>query len=285
MTITHTTRAQKGFTLVESMIALFMFLLVCGAVFKMLSNTQRRYQTESQVTGSFQDAQLALDQIVRDANDAGYPPSSNFSNITGPGIGCAKNVPCQWYSDSAIAWFPGYINLNPCTIGGTCTSPSQWDAMFEVNVPGVGVQWIHYALNAATNTLMRGVSSKKTNQSAFNVTAGFMYPYITNVMNNAPAAQIAQFQASYPNMFPGGNPQPVFQFYCLNPAAPPQTILCQNAVGNINLPNGTTIPASSPQNVVDVEITLIIQTPQVDQQSGAIRLVELNGRGHVVNPD
>jgi hypothetical protein len=101
-----------------------------------------------------------------------------------------------------------------------------------------------------------------------------MFPYATNVMNNAPAAQIAAFRAAYPAMFPGGNPQPVFQYYCPNPAAPPALALCQNAGAN-----------NFPANVEDVEVTLIVRATRNDAQTRAPRLVELNGRGHRLNPN
>jgi hypothetical protein len=132
-------------------------------------------------------------------------------------------------------------------------------------VDGSGVQWIRYQLLGTT--LMRGVAPKAAGDPAV---AG-MLPYVLNVMNNAPPAQIAQFQAAYPAMFPGGTPQPLFQFTCDAPNGP---VLCQNAAGN-----------NSPANVRDVDITLIVMTPQRDAQTNQIHLVELNGRGHRVNPN
>jgi len=256
-------RNQTGFTLLEVLAAMTVFLIACGAMFSLLNTSQRRYQTESQVLDSFQDARLGLDQIVSDSNDAGYPPSSNFSTlpvVTG-------------YVNSPIAWSPNYV-VAPCLIGtaggGTCATPGDFDVIFEEN-NGNGIQWIRYQLQGTT--LFRGVAQKVAGDPAVPTTA-FLAPYIVNVMNNAPAAQIATFRASYPAMFPGGNPVPIFQYYCPNPAGAPATILCQNAGGN-----------NSPQNVVDVEITLILQTTQNDAQTKAPRLVELNGRGHRINPN
>jgi hypothetical protein len=98
-----------------------------------------------------------------------------------------------------------------------------------------------------------------------------MLPYVTNVMNNPGAVRIAQFQAAYPGMFPGGVAQPIFQFTCDSPGG---TILCQNAGAS-----------NSPTNVRDVEITLIVMTPERDFTTQRLRLVELNGRGHRINPN
>ena len=284
MTTALTSHNQKGFTLIETLVALAMFLVICGAIFKLLNSSQQRYQTESQVLDSFQDARLGLDQIVRDASDSGYPPFSNYSS---PPSGCNLNTTCSTLVNSPIAWHPGYVALTPCLIGtaggGTCVSPGDFDVIFEGDFDNSGaVSWIRYQL--VGTTLYRGVVTKGNGNSAWNALTGQMVPYITNVMNNATPAQIATYKASYPNMFPGGNPQPIFQYYCPNPMAPPAIVLCQNAVGNLTI-NGVSVPADSPSNVVDVEVTLIIKTPQRDAQTGAPRLVELNGRGQRINPN
>src|SRR5437016_13698864 len=71
---------ERGFTLIEMVAALGIFLLVTGAAFTLLTSSQQRYRTESEVLTSFQEARLGLDQMVRDINDAGFPPPS-FANI------------------------------------------------------------------------------------------------------------------------------------------------------------------------------------------------------------
>jgi hypothetical protein len=93
---------------------------------------------------------------------------------------------------------------------------------------------------------------------------------VQNVMNQASPAQIAQFKAYYPSMFPGGNPVPVFQYTCYTP------------YGRQPCPNA--LSYDSPTNVTDVEITLIVMAPTPDAQTGQPRLIELHGRGHSLNP-
>ena len=271
-------RNQLGFTLIETMVALAVFMVICGAIFKLLNTSQQRYHTESQVLDSLQDARLGMDQIVRDASDAGYPPYINFGVLP---AGClAANIPCSGYVNSPVAWSPGYAVLNPCQIGtaggGTCVTPGDFDVIFEEEPDNSGnvIQWIRYTLQGTT--LFRGAVTKQNGSAVANIgiaVANTMYPYVYNVVNNDTAANIATYRAAYPTMFPAGNPVPIFQFYCPNPAANPPTILCQNAGAN-NLPS----------KVVDVEITLIVNTPQRDSQNNALHLVELNGRGHVINP-
>src|SRR5882672_12316666 len=78
MNLAPRSKRQPGFTLIELLVALGIFLLVTGAAFTLLGSSQKQYQSESQVLTSFQEARLALDQIVRDVNDAGYPPPTYF---------------------------------------------------------------------------------------------------------------------------------------------------------------------------------------------------------------
>jgi type II secretory pathway pseudopilin PulG len=252
----------------ELMVSVAIFILICGAIFELMGTTQNRFRTESQVLSAFEEARLGLDQIVRDINDSGYPPQNHFS-------GAAGAPPVTAYAVSPIAWMPNYLPApgTPCQIGtaggGTCVSPGDFDLIVEGNVDGTGVQWIRYQLQGTT--LFRGATPKVAGTDPVAATAGVMLPYVLNVMNNAAPAQIAQFQAAYPAMFPGGNPQPLFQFSCDTATGP---VLCQNAGGN-----------NSPANVRDVDITLIVMTPQRDAQTNQIHLVELNGRGHRVNPN
>ena len=259
-------KKQSGFTMIELMIAMAIFMIICGAIFSLLGNSQKQFRTESQLLASFQEARLGLDQIVRDAGYAGYPPQNHFSILP------AANQ----YAIGPLAWQPGYVAAVPCLIGtaggGTCTTPSDWDVIFEGDVnDGAGVSWTRYQLQGTT--LFRGSVPKTALASAAVATnaAGVMLPYVTNVMNNAPPAQIATFQAAYPAMFPGGAPQPVFQFTCDTPTG---TVLCQNAGAN-----------NSPSNVRDVQIRLIVMSRQNDLQTNRVRLVELNGRGHRLNPN
>src|SRR6266850_5439749 len=98
---------EFGFTLIELLTALGIFLLVCGAAFTLLATSQQRSQTESQVLNSFQEARLALDQMVRDVNDAGYPPP-NFASTD-----------VTKFTSTPFAWSPGYTVPTTCTIGGS----------------------------------------------------------------------------------------------------------------------------------------------------------------------
>jgi len=259
---------QMGFTLIELLVALGIFLLVAGAAFTLLGSSQRRYQTESQVLTSFQEARLGLDQIVRDVNDAGYPPPSffqaGFPNLS---------------TKSPFAWSPGYAGP-PCQIGtgggGSCDAPGDFDLIVETDpnpqdpscAPGCQVQWIRYQLQGTT--LMRGAVFKGGNNPGSSTT-GSLAPFVQNVVNNSSPAQITQFQTFYPSMFPAGIPVPIFSYTCDSGGA---TLDCPTA-GSGN----------SPVNIRDVMVTLIVAAPLTDATTGQPRLVQLTGRGRRVNPN
>jgi len=260
------TRArQRGFSLLELLIAATVFLIVAGATFSLLGMAQGRYQTDSRVLASFQEARLGMDQIVRDVNDSGYPPKNYFSVLPGANL----------YASTPFAWSAGYPGA-PCLIGVTCTSPGDFDLIVETDIDpqaNNGVEWIRYQLPPGTTTLLRGVAQKAVGMDPMAATsAAGMLPYVTNVMNNAPAGQIAAIRAVYPSMFPAGQPVPLFTYTCETGGGTP--LSCPTAGG-----------FNTPANILDVEITLIVQASAVDAQTGHPRLVELHGRGRRVNPN
>jgi len=260
-------RQQAGFTLIELLAALGIFLVVCGAAFTLLASSQQRARTESQVLTSFQEARLALDQIVRDVNDSGYPPPSY-----------SDGVPAN-FAITPFAWYPNYTIPTPCTIGVTCNPPSDFDIIIETNPnrqdPGSKVQWIRYRLDPTTSTLMRGAADKTSGGEPTVETADKLAPLVQNVVNNSSPAQIAQYQAIYPGMFPGGNPVPIFSYTCDTPSASvTQTVSCPSALAD-----------NKPANIRDVTVTLIVASPLPDATTGQPRLVQLVGRGRRINPN
>jgi prepilin-type N-terminal cleavage/methylation domain-containing protein len=272
MKLAHSIRGQQGFSLIEMMIAAVIFVLLCGAAFALLSVAQQRYQTESQVLNSFQEARFGLDEMVRDVNGAGYPPENTFSFST------STPPPANLYASTPVAWDPGYVSNSPCVIesgaGTVCSTPGEFDVIIERDVDPWrhdGVEWTRYQL--AGNVLSRAQTYKVAGGDPDTTTSPAFVPYVQNVMNNATPAQIAEFRAVYPQMFPGGNPVAIFSYYCPNPMPPPATVACPSAGSN-----------NSPLNITDVEITLIVMAPTKDAQTGMPRLIELQGRGHSLNP-
>jgi len=253
--------AQAGFTLIELLVALGIFLIVCGAAFTLLGSSQQRYHTDSQLLTTFQEARLGLDQIIRDVDDSGFPPPT-FAGLN-PTL----------YTSTPFAWSPGYTVPTPCTIGISCVSPGDFDLIVETNPnpnpqdpSNLGVQWIRYTLQGST--LMRGMAQKAFGHDPVVDTSANLAPFVQNVVNNATAGQITQFQINYPNMFPTGA-VPIFSYTCDTGTFPQP---CPVA-GSFN----------SPQYIREVTVTIIVSGPVLDA-NGQPRLVQLVGRGRRVNP-
>jgi hypothetical protein len=131
------------------------------------------------------------------------------------------------------------------------------------------VSWVWYHLDPATSILSRAVVPKTSGDPLLTAqSSGQQVAFLANVVNNSP--NLATITAQYPSMFPGGNPQPIFQYTCDTPSG---AMACSLA-GAYN----------SPQNIRDIDITLIVMTPQRDLQTQSLKLVEMSGRGHRVNP-
>ena len=274
-------QTEQGFTLVELLMAMAIFLLICGAMFGLLQMSQQKYSSESQMSGTFQESRLAMDQIVRDVNESGYPPLSFFP--TPPDV--PSDPDPSLYARTHVAW-AGYDQNLTCQIGtsggGTCvvsgptgTSPGDYDLIVETaigdNSPtGNKVFWIRYQLIGTT--LYRGVVQKTAGTDPVTATSatGVMTPFLNNVVNNPGSAQLTAITGDFPSMFPAGAPVPVFQYMCDTPTGP---VACPNAGVD-----------SSPQYIRDVDVTLIVAAPQLDAQTHRWKLVELNGRGHRMNP-
>ncbi len=250
----HKNERMNGFSLLELLVAVVIFLLITGAAFTLLNVSQQRYQMESQVLDSLQEARLGMDQMVRDINDAGFPPPNHFT---------ASAPPANTYAQTPFAWMPSYP-ATPCTVGGVggCTTPTGIDIIVETKPdPTLPVQWIHYVL--VGKTLMRGVANKDSTTDPVAATADKLMPYVQNVVNGASAAEIAAFKAGYSGttMFPGDNPVAIFSYVFDSGAA------------------------ATPRNIRDVNITLIVQAAQLDPRTRQPRLVTLTGRGRRINPN
>jgi len=256
-------RNSRGFTLLEMLVSMGIFMLICASAFTLLGVSQQRYQAESQVLNSFEEARLGLDQMIRDVNDSGYPPPNQFENIL--------TVNPALYAITPVAWNPGYPG-SPCLIGVSCNTPGLDGMYIETNptpqIPGSTVQFIRYKLDGTT--LYRGMFPKASGEDPYvAIQDNQLVPFVQNVLNFASPAQIAQINAQYPNMFPGGTTVPLFKYVCDTPTGPQD---CTTA--------GT---YGTPTNIRSVTITLIVATPTPDPQTGQIRIVELTGRASRLN--
>ena len=240
---------QAGFSLLELMVATTLFVIITGVVFAVVIATQVRYKAEKEYMGTFQQANVAIDQLAHDIHGAGFPAKIVYNTSFQTAANAAKYA-------LPVAWAPNYPNT-PCVIGTTCTSPGAYDLILEED-QGAGVVWIRYMLT--NNILYRGVVAKTANTDPVSETGAVLKPYLENVMNNAGSSLISTITASYPGTFPGGTAVPVFSF-----------------------PTYQGI-AQAPPNIHNINIALIVQAPNKDLQTQGVRIATFTAQASTVNP-
>jgi prepilin-type N-terminal cleavage/methylation domain-containing protein len=157
------TNRQRGFSLIEVMLVLVIFLIVSGAVFELLNASQIRYRAERDFLESFQGARLGVEIMVRDIHNAGYPPPYTFAgNLGAPPTPAAYPAPlvgptcppAGTWTDPACApaalqtrFAMGILGLDAagnvsttCTVDttnptlSTCDIPNPWELVLELDI-------------------------------------------------------------------------------------------------------------------------------------------------------
>ncbi len=173
-------KRNRGYSLVELLVATALFTIITGTVFSLLMSSQLQYQGESSVTEAFQQANVAIDQIVRDVHSAGFPPKNSFM-IT------VSDAHPENYA-LPFAWSPKYP-ATPCTLKD-CAIPGKYDLILEADT-GNGVQWIRYSLK--DQTLKRAITRKAPSDPVTS-TEGDLLPYLDGVMNGDQGLAIFSYE-------------------------------------------------------------------------------------------
>ncbi len=95
----ETDRHQAGFTLVEVLISLSIFLLVLLGIYELFDWNRATYVSSQRKVDVQQNARVALDEIVRQIRMAGYFPE----NFTTPPASPLLSNPIQIATDVALA--------------------------------------------------------------------------------------------------------------------------------------------------------------------------------------
>ncbi len=90
--------SQRGFSLLEMMVALAILTVVIGVAVDGLTQMQRRDFAEHSKTDTVQEARDFVDQMVRDLHDVGYPPRVVFKG--NPPCAGNSNISCSLISFS-----------------------------------------------------------------------------------------------------------------------------------------------------------------------------------------
>ena len=90
-------KSQKGFTLVEVIVSIAVFLLVLSGVFMLFQQAKKDEIEMEQKTETFQNARMALDLLVREIRMAGYKSEGSviFFKATDKKIGFSADIDTQ----------------------------------------------------------------------------------------------------------------------------------------------------------------------------------------------
>ncbi len=247
----HRVGRQRGFSLIEMIVAMAVILIVVGGVFQLLSQSQQRFVATSSAADSTSSGRESLDLMVRELSLAGYPPPNSYAPgvITGSnqnlvsvagGFRTATNYAVQFEAD--------------LTNSGTVTVVD-----YQLQVPSGGATGGCTGLTVDENltvpTLMRSAVAKNANGSA--VTPSFV-PFLSNVQNC-------------------NNSIPIFIFCPAPPDAAPAGCPTMSAMRASTL--------AAPQNTRIVLLRLQTQAMTPDPQTRQFSLVEFFDMVHRVNPD
>lgn len=92
-------RGQDGFTLVELMVAMSIFLLILVGIFQVFDPSSKAYSTSERKLGVQQNARVAMDMMSRQIRMAGYFPENVDTNTAND---LAGTVTLQAATDTAI---------------------------------------------------------------------------------------------------------------------------------------------------------------------------------------
>lgn len=274
--------SARGFSLLEMMLVMVIFLVITSAVFGLLNTAQTRYRSEQEFLDSFQNARQGVDLVTRDVHTAGYPPAYSYP-ANQPGMPptypggwptwtdpSAANIPPDLARRFAIPFLgfsaPG-VRSQTCLVNVDCFIPGPFDLFLEADIDPQNpiapeqVEWIHYRLVAGppggTATLMRAVVPKDMLNFGADPTLSTvpqLVPFVENVVNDT----------TNPN-------DAVFRYVC-DPA---------RLVG----------ATCNPEGILTVMITLRVRSQNVDPSAPLtwplaqrFRTITLQGAAQKVNP-
>ena len=214
-TLCHHPRRQRGFSLLEMLVALFILSIVLAIVTDGIVQMQNRNNATQQKTDAMQMTRDYIDQMVRDIHNAGFPPPSVFTN---PG---SQSAPRDCITD---------LNAANLACGVLSFQPTQ--VIYEADLDGTGTVyriWLNLVPGPGGTcpcTLQRGVLPKAV-AMAPGATYTF-YTEVSGVLNSGNGAGASTFGVTMggPGVYTGWTTQDAFSAYQIDgtPAPPCNTV-------------------------------------------------------------
>ncbi len=241
--MTHSSKSERGFSLIELMVVVAILTLVMGVVFAAIANVQKRYSTEEGRVDTMQNAREFVDQIARDIHNTGYPTARMYTATP---------------ADASTSFAKGLAAV------------SKTDIWFEGDLDNSGtVSSVRYQLQADANgncpCVLRRSSVTKTAQAPTSQATSFSAE-VEGVVNSVGGSTPWAITGTAPNgtandtVYAAYKVDPVFTFLDATGAA----VTVPDDLSTSNLVNG----ASAASNVAVIVVTLNVMGPNADLDTG-----------------
>jgi prepilin-type N-terminal cleavage/methylation domain-containing protein len=249
---------QHGFSLIELVVAMAVLLLVIGATFQLLNQSQQRYVSGATIEDASSMLRDSMDTLTTELRFAGYP--------------AARNYPCP--PPAGATYAACLTSANSGYVAGGITAAADYSLGFEgdTNADGI-VDVVQYELQVPPGEDVGGCAGLTVNAGLAAPT--LMRSSVVKAANGAiPAADYYPALENVRNCELGN---PIFVACPAPPAAAPAACPTMS-----NYPDST-MPA--PRNTRVVLLRLQVQSSVRDPQTGQFLNVEQFGLVERVNPD
>ncbi|MCX5824003.1 MAG: prepilin-type N-terminal cleavage/methylation domain-containing protein [Deltaproteobacteria bacterium] len=153
---------DRGFTLVELLIAMAVGMIVLGAVYALFTSQSKHLANQELLTEMHQNARIAMEMMVQEISMAGYNQTTAPATIPAvnrcTGTTAASNTPCAGITNAAANTisFVADINGNGNTTAGT-TNPNE-NITYDV-YSSSGVQALGRTSNGTKQPVVENVES------------------------------------------------------------------------------------------------------------------------------
>src|SRR5579864_2577509 len=162
-TTAHAACEQRGFSVIEILVAVALLMAVLGVVVKGMTDVQRRNFSETSKVDAVQDARDFVDQMVRDVHMVGYPPPESM--VTGNANPAAGPF-CTDFSLNGTGQPNPLVRMNPnISCGIVSFSPTQ--VIYEGDLDGSGtvsVVYLQLPLHPAARSCLQAAMGQRTRQ-------------------------------------------------------------------------------------------------------------------------